>query len=66
MAATRTWGTDTPISMPSALRPDQTVYVDMGGFAFTEHGIAHNVTEADLEVFTTPTYLPVPSLQTDR
>lgn len=52
------WGADTEISMPVALRPEQIAYVDMGGFTFTEDGIAHNVREADLETYQTPPFAP--------
>jgi hypothetical protein len=52
------WGTDTIVSLPAPLRVDQKPYVDMGGFTFTEHGIAHNFTNSDLEVYLTPTFRP--------
>jgi hypothetical protein len=55
------WGTDVPISMPEPMNQDQPIYVDMGGFGMTTGGIAHNFTTADLEVYTTPTFLPLPS-----
>lgn len=64
--ASELWGTDTPISMPEPLGKNQTVYVDFGGFAFTEGGIAHNLTQAGLEVYTTPSFLPIHSLESDR
>lgn len=54
------WGTDTTISMPAPLRTDQEPLVDMGGFAFTESGLAHNITNSDLEVYLTPTFRPNP------
>lgn len=60
------WGTDTPISMPEPLSPTTTIHVDMGGFGFTEGGIAHNFSEADMEALTTPTFLPAPSLEGNR
>lgn len=54
------WGTDTPISMPEPLPPGRVAHVDMGGFCFTIRGIAHNLTEADREVYTVPTFMPDP------
>jgi hypothetical protein len=56
--ATKSWGTDTIISMPSPLRPGQTPIIDMGMFTFTTTGIAHNFTVSDLEAYLYPTYLP--------
>lgn len=64
--ASELWGTDTPISMPEPLSKNQTVHVDFGGFAFTEGGIAHNITTAGLEIYTTPSFLPTPSVESDR
>jgi hypothetical protein len=61
MASTRggyTWGSDTDISMPEPLPSTHTMYVDMGGFCFTQFGIAHNITEAEREIFQTPTFAP--------
>lgn len=53
------WGTDTIVSLPVPLRPDQRAYVDMGGFTFTEFGIAPNATASDIEVYLTPTFRPL-------
>lgn len=64
--ASNLWGTDSPISMPEPLDPKIPVQVDMGGFGFTTNGITHNFSESDLEVYTTPTFLPVPSVVSDR
>jgi hypothetical protein len=52
--------------MPEPIVPSQPVLVDMGGFGFTQTGIAHNITRAGLEVYTTPSFLPSPSLESDR
>lgn len=54
------WGSDTVVSMPAPLRRDQEALVDMGGFAFTETGIAHNLSSSDLEVYLAPTFRPSP------
>lgn len=50
------WGTDGPVSMP--VPPKGQKLVTYGGFTFTEYGIAHDVTEADLEEVLGPTYAP--------
>lgn len=52
------WGSDVPVSMPAPLRDNQTAFVDMDGFTFTAQGIAHNITEMDIEAYTTPTFAP--------
>ena len=49
--ANESWGSDTPVSLPSSLRDDDLVYVDMGGFGFTEFGLVHNFRDADWEVY---------------
>lgn len=53
------WGADTIVSMPVPLRRRQESLKDMGGFTFTETGIAHNITEADVEVYLSPTFRPL-------
>lgn len=62
--ATQKWGTDTPISMPVPMGSERTVLVDMGGFCFTETGLVHAFTLADLEAYLYPTYRPLPTLDT--
>lgn len=57
MAKGRSWGSDTPVSMPEPLHPSRKVYVDMGGFCFTIFGIAQNFQETDLEAYR-PTFAP--------
>lgn len=52
------WGSDVPVSMPVPLRPGQVAHVDMDGFCFTSSGMAHNLTEADREVFGYPLFAP--------
>lgn len=52
------WGSDVPVSMPAPLRANQTAFVDMQGFTFTAQGIAHNITEMDLEAYATPAFAP--------
>lgn len=53
------WGADTIISMPVPLRRHQESLKDMGGFTFTETGIAHNLTESDVETYLWPTFRPM-------
>lgn len=51
------WGTDTPVSMP--VPPERELLVDIGGgFVFTAGGLAHRITEADIEALTSPTFAP--------
>lgn len=47
------WGSDVPVSLPTPLPRDDVAFVDMGGFAMTEFGLAHNFRDADWE-----NYLP--------
>lgn len=54
------WGADTIISMPMPLKKNQPALIDMGGFAFTEGGIAHNITASDVEVYISPPFRPQP------
>jgi hypothetical protein len=57
------WGTDVDPSRPDV--PPQPVLIDLGGsgFAFTTGGIAHNVTQLDIEDYTTPTFAPTTPLR---
>lgn len=56
------WGSDTPVSMP--VPPRQEILVDLGGgFVFTAGGIAHKITDADIEDLLMPTFAP--HLETD-
>jgi len=54
------WGSDTPISLPSAPTSKLPMLVDFdgSGFGFTAGGICHNVTTAALEEMATPTFAP--------
>lgn len=58
--ATPDWGSDVPISLPSAPTTQYPMLVDLGGsgFGFTAGGICHNVTAADLEELAVPPYSP--------
>jgi hypothetical protein len=57
----RNWGADCAISMPQPLHPSYVTHVDMGGFCFTQFGIAQNFRETDLEAYR-PTYAPPPEI----
>lgn len=55
------WGSDVPISMPQPLAPHlrNLPMVPMGGFTFTVHGLAHDITQADLDQFYRSRFEPV-------
>jgi hypothetical protein len=63
MATNDIWGADTVVSMPAPLNRSGDAIVDMGGFAFTDGGIAHNITRADLEDYLFPTFRPIPTAE---
>lgn len=51
------WGADVPISMPQPTAND--VVVDMGAHGITNTGqLDHNLTQADLDNYTQPTFSP--------
>lgn len=50
------WATDVPISMP--VPPQQPIAVLMDGFAFTEGGMAHDITEETYLRLSTPDFAP--------
>lgn len=50
------WASDVPVSAPSA--PSRPIAVSFGGFAFTTHGLAHEITDADREELLMPTFAP--------
>lgn len=55
------WASDVPVSMPEPL--PYTSRVPMYGFTFTEKGLFHDLSEADHEAISRPTYGPLdPSL----
>ena len=54
------WGTDVPISMPEPTTDD--VLIDMGAYGFSENGLVHNLTPADLEDYMMPTFAPEGSI----
>lgn len=50
------WGTDVPVSMPEPL--DGVGLVPMFGFVFTIDGLRHDLTTADHERISHPTFAP--------
>lgn len=59
-----TWSSDTPISMPVP-HPDP-ILVKFKGFGFTAHGIAHTITDQELETLHTPVMMPIDFTDDDR
>lgn len=52
------WGADVPVSMPQPLRADQEAIVPMNGFAMTLDGLYPDMSAADHERLSTPSYAP--------
>mgnify|MGYP006352157335 CR=1 FL=1 len=52
------WGSDVPVSQPSPLDDPDLAQVQFGGFCFTPSGIAHAVTQADLDQIYAPMFAP--------
>lgn len=50
------WASDSPISMPEPSPED--VVVDMGAMGFTMSGLVNNLSLADLEEYSVPTFSP--------
>lgn len=59
------WGSDVPVSMPEPLK-DQEGMIPMFGFTFTVNGLFHDLTEADHERLSIPTYAPISPANTVR
>lgn len=51
------WACDVPISLPEPLDKDD-VLLDMGDRAFTAFGLFHNLTKADVDDLSRPTFGP--------
>lgn len=57
VAPTDRWGADAPVSKPEGLV--RTALASLGeGWAFTSGGIAHDLTDADVEELFRPSYAP--------
>lgn len=52
------WSSDVAVSKPRAYSTDRPVLVDFGGFGFTTGGIAHNITESQVEEQFMPIFSP--------
>ena len=50
------WGANTRISMP--VSPSNPRMVSMGGFSFTTSGIAHDLSESEVEDLSIPPFSP--------
>lgn len=60
--ATQDWGADVPVSMPEP--PAEQGLVPMYGFVFTASGLFHDLTQAEHERLSLPTYAPMQTGQT--
>lgn len=54
----RPWSTDTPISKPEPVSPDLPVLSDFGGIGMTAGGLAHTLTQGEIEDVFFPFYAP--------
>lgn len=52
------WGADVPVSMPQPLPAGLAHQIPMGGFTMTEQGLFHDITRADYERMSRPTFTP--------
>jgi hypothetical protein len=52
------WGSDVPVSMPQPLPPGVVGIVPMGGFVMTRDGLFPDLSAADHERLSTPSYAP--------
>ncbi|MFE6000306.1 hypothetical protein ACFQ6C_26155 [Streptomyces sp. NPDC056454] len=58
------WGSDVPVSMPQPLPPGVVGIVPMGGFTMTESGLFPDLSAADHEYLSRPSYAPYEPLRT--
>lgn len=54
----RPWASDTPVSQPEPMENSLPMLVDFGGVGMTSGGLAHSLTQADIEDVFTPFYAP--------
>lgn len=57
------WAADVDISMPEPLIDPHYVYADFGGFGFGATGIAHNFSQTEVELYSTPYWAPLPTAE---
>lgn len=62
MSGVETWGADVPVSMPEPI--DSAGLVPMFGFTFTIDGLRHDLTEAEHERLSRPSFAPMPPADT--
>lgn len=55
--AAQEWGSDVPVSMPEPLT--EPGMVPMFGFVFTRNGLFHDLSEAEHEQLSLPTFAPI-------
>jgi hypothetical protein len=61
------WGADVPVSLPLPLTADNPGVIPMDGFCFTESGLFFDLSAADYDRISTPSYAPArPKQQTIR
>lgn len=53
-----TWGADVPVSLPQPLDEDNPGIIPMDGFCFTERGLFFDLSQADFDRISTPTFAP--------
>lgn len=54
-----TWASDTKPSMPAPVQSDNPIRVPFKGFGFTAGGIAHDISEVEVERRSIPTFAPI-------
>lgn len=52
------WGTDVPVSLPQPLDDASAVSIPMDGFCFTANGLAFDLSRADFDRISTPSFAP--------
>jgi hypothetical protein len=52
------WGSDVPVSLPQPLAEDNPGVVPMDGFCFTPNGLFFDLSEADYQRISSPTFAP--------
>lgn len=52
------WGADVPVSLPQPLSEDNPGIIPMDGFCFTANGLFFDLSQADYDRISIPTYAP--------
>ena len=58
------WASDVAVSMPEPRDPSPLGQVPMFGFVFTENGLFHDLTTAEHERLSIPTFAPIEPVET--